>query len=121
MSHLVAFVLQQGALVHFRCLDAPRQTLLLVDDEPDVLEILSKTFEKTHRVLASSSANEALEILKRESVDVIITDQKMPELTGIELVTKARALGVDVPAILLTGYTNPVDLIAAINKGQVYR
>jgi len=101
--------------------EAQRHTLLIVDDEPDVLEILTRTFERMHDVRATSSALEALEILKRERVDLIITDQKMPELTGIELVRRARTLGVDAPAILLTGYTNPTDLIAAINEGQVYR
>ncbi|MHB8874440.1 MAG: response regulator [Myxococcaceae bacterium] len=98
-----------------------RYTLLFVDDEPDVLEILAKTFEKRFNVMTATSGAEALAFLRTQRIDLLITDQKMPEMTGIELVSATRAAGLDVTAILLTGYTNPEDLIAAINKGQVYR
>jgi len=99
----------------------PRPTLLFVDDEADVLEILTKTFERRYHVLTAHSAQEALEVIRREPVDLLVTDQKMPEMTGIELVAATRAEGFDLTTILLTGYTDPTDLIAAINKGQVYR
>jgi response regulator RpfG family c-di-GMP phosphodiesterase len=102
-------------------LSDPRPTLLFVDDEPDVLEILAKTFERRFEVVTRSSGKEALEVLQQRPIDLLITDQRMPEMTGIELVSHARALGIDVTAILLTGYTDPEDIIAAINKGQVYR
>ncbi|ATB38970.1 two-component system sensor histidine kinase/response regulator [Cystobacter fuscus] len=98
-----------------------RHTLLLVDDEPDVIDLLQRMFHKRYQVLSASSGREALELLRRHPVDVLITDQRMPEMTGIELVTAARAEGLDVTALLLTGYTNPEDIIAAINRGQVYR
>ncbi len=99
----------------------PRHTLLLVDDEPDVIDLLVRMFQKRYHVLSAHSGPEALGLLRQHRVDVLITDQRMPEMTGIELVAAARAEGIDVTAILLTGYTDPEDIIAAINRGQVYR
>jgi PAS domain S-box-containing protein len=98
-----------------------RHTLLLVDDEADVLDILVRMFQRQYRVLTATSGQEALSILRTQTVDVLITDQRMPEMTGIELVTAARAEGIEVTTLLLTGYTDPEDIIAAINQGQVYR
>jgi CheY-like chemotaxis protein len=72
-------------------------------------------------VVLASSGLEALEIIKSRPVDLLITDQRMPEMTGIELVRAARREGSGVTTILLTAYTNPADLIAAINDGQVFR
>ncbi len=99
----------------------PRATLLFVDDEQDVLEILSKMFERRFNVMTAACAQDALAVLRSQHVDLLVTDQKMPEMTGIQLVAAARAEGIDVPAVLLTAYTDPDDLIAAINQGQVYR
>jgi DNA-binding response OmpR family regulator/signal transduction histidine kinase len=93
----------------------------LVDDEPDVIDLLVRMFQRRYHVLSAHSGPEALELLRQHRVDVLITDQRMPEMTGIELVAAARAEGLDVTALLLTGYTDPEDIIAAINRGQVYR
>jgi DNA-binding response OmpR family regulator/signal transduction histidine kinase len=93
----------------------------MVDDEPDVLDLLLRVFQRRYHVLTAGSGREALELLRQHPVDVLITDQRMPEMTGIELVAAARAEGLDVTALLLTGYTEPEDIIAAINRGQVYR
>ncbi|MCP3064851.1 response regulator [Myxococcus sp. K38C18041901] len=98
-----------------------RHTLLFVDDEADVLDILTRMFQRRYRVLTALSGHAALEVLRRETVDVLVTDQRMPEMTGIELAATARAEGFDVTTLLLTGFTDPDDLIAAINQGQVYR
>ncbi|HZN95831.1 MAG TPA: response regulator, partial [Myxococcales bacterium] len=98
-----------------------RATVLCVDDEPSVLEVLKKMLERRYTVHTAASGAEALPILRERKIDVLITDQKMPSMTGIELVTAARAEGIDITTILLTGYTEPEDLIAAINQGQVYR
>lgn len=96
-------------------------TLLFVDDELDVLEVVRRLFEKRHEVICVGSAAEALEVLEGREVDLLITDQRMPEMTGIDLIQKARAQGHDLTAILLTAFSNPAELIAAINQGQVYR
>ncbi len=78
-------------------------------------------FEKRFDVVCASSGAEALEILKTRPIDLLLTDQKMPEMTGIQLARAARELGIDVTTILLTAYTDPGEIIAAINEGQVYR
>ncbi|HSP77055.1 MAG TPA: response regulator, partial [Myxococcaceae bacterium] len=93
----------------------------MVDDDPDVLDLLLRVFQRRYHVLTASSGREALELLRQHPVDVLITEQRMSEMTGIELVAAARAEGLDVTALLLTGYTEPEDIIAAINQGQVYR
>lgn len=98
-----------------------RPTILCVDDEQNVLDVLSRTFSRLGEVITARSGAEALEILRRRRVELLLTDQKMPEMTGIELARQARAEGFEVITILLTAYTNPGDLIAAINEGQVYR
>jgi DNA-binding response OmpR family regulator/signal transduction histidine kinase len=98
-----------------------RYSLLFVDDEAEVLDILSRTFADDYDVLTASSGAEALEILGRQEVDLLVSDQRMPRMTGVQLIEKARERHPDLTCIILTAYTDPPDLIAAINRGQVYR
>lgn len=98
-----------------------KPTILCVDDEQNVLDVLRRMFERLGTVLTARSGPEALGVLRSRPVDLLITDQKMPEMTGIELVREARKEGIGVTTILLTAYTNPNDLISAINDGQVFR
>ncbi len=98
-----------------------RPLILFVDDEPDVVEILARSFEQSYDVVTAVAGEEALEILQKRPVDVLVTDQKMPDMTGVELIAKAQRLGVDVTPILLTGYSDPADLVDAINVGRIYR
>ncbi|HEY3359786.1 MAG TPA: response regulator [Polyangia bacterium] len=99
----------------------PRHTLLVVDDEEIVRELLTRTFADSYRVRTAASGSEALAQLALGPVDLLITDQKMPGLTGIELITRAREIQPDLEAIVLSAYTDPQDLIQAINEGRVYR
>jgi len=100
---------------------AHRHTLLVVDDEKNVLDVLTRMFDRTCHVLTADSGTQALEILRGRRVDLLITDQRMPEMTGTQLIAQARSEGIEVTAILLTAYSSPQDLIAAINQGHVYR
>jgi two-component system response regulator HupR/HoxA len=101
--------------------DPPRHTILVVDDEPANLQKLKRTFIDRYRVLEARSGEEAYEIGCREPVDLIITDQKMPRMSGIDLLKKILKVKPDVMRIILTGYTEVDDLIGAINEGHVYR
>jgi signal transduction histidine kinase/GGDEF domain-containing protein len=97
--------------------------ILFVDDEPEVLLILRRSFppEDGYETLTAPGGAEALEILKSRQVDLLVTDQRMPGMSGIQLVEEARRLDPDICAILLTAYTDPRDIVDAINKGQVWR
>ncbi len=97
--------------------------ILFVDDEPDVLDLLRRTFtaQDGYEALTTTVPEEALRILGEREVDLLVTDQRMPGMTGVELVTAARKKVPDLCAILLTAFTDPRDLVDAINRGEVYR
>ena len=101
--------------------DTARATLLLVDDDRVLLDLLRQTFEPHYGVLVAASGDAALRILDEHPVDLLITDQRMPGMTGLEMLAIARKRHPDMVAILLTAYTDPQNLIEAINDGQVYR
>ncbi|MBB3020303.1 PAS domain S-box-containing protein [Microvirga lupini] len=94
-------------------------TILVVDDEPDILIALEDLFENDYRVLTASSPSQALDILQHEpEVAIIISDQRMPEMQGDEFLAKARNVS-DAEAILLTGYADLKAVIGAVNKGRI--
>lgn len=95
--------------------------LLFVDDETDNLDALERVFRKKFQIYKASSGPQALDILKKESIHVIISDQRMPEMTGVEFLEKSQKHAPHAIRILLTGYTDIDSIIQAINKGHVYR
>jgi len=90
--------------------------ILIVDDEKPNLTVLRDFLEAGYRVHEAQSGNEALEIAKASALDVIIADQRMPEMTGVELLERVREFKPDVAGIILTGFTDPPALISAINR-----
>ena len=95
--------------------------ILVVDDEPANLRALERLFRGQYEVLTASSGNEALQVLHEHDVSLLITDQRMPEMTGIELLKSTVALRPRMVRMILTGYTDVDALVEAINCGQVYR
>ena len=96
--------------------------MLVVDDEPDNLDLLYRTFRRDFQVLRAESGAQALELLSTEGeVAVIISDQRMPEMKGTEFLSKTVPQFPDTVRIILTGFTDVEDLVDAINAGQVYR
>ena len=95
--------------------------ILAVDDEEDVLDVLGRALEDDYEVFTARSGAEALEILRKGPIDLLITDQRMPEMSGTLLLEKAKEINPSMVRIILTGYTDPGDLIDAINRGEVYR
>jgi CheY-like chemotaxis protein len=96
--------------------------MLVVDDEPDNLDLLYRTFRRDFQVLKADSGASALSILANEGeVAVIISDQRMPEMKGTEFLSKTVPEFPDTVRIILTGFTDVEDLVEAINSGQVYK
>ncbi len=99
-----------------------KQKILVVDDEPDNLDLLYRTFRRDFHVLKADSGMNALKVLAAEGeVAVIISDQRMPEMKGTEFLSKTVPQFPDTVRIILTGFTDIEDLVEAINAGQVYK
>ncbi len=94
--------------------------ILCVDDEEDNLAVFKSSFRKHYVVLSARSGEEALELLKKHHVDLIVSDQRMPNMTGVELFERIRDEYPDIIRIILTGYSDMQAVIDAINKGKVY-
>ena len=96
--------------------------LLLVDDEENILNSLRRLFRRDgYKILCASSGQEGLEVLKRERVDVIMSDQRMPNMTGTVFLSKARELSPHSVRLVLSGYTDLGSVTDAINEGAVYK
>lgn len=94
--------------------------ILYVDDEENNLQAFKATFRRDYKIFLAISAQKGREILENEEVDIIITDQRMPEVTGVEFLESVIPLHPKPIRLLLTGYTDIQAVIDAINKGQVY-
>jgi len=95
-------------------------TILYVDDEENNLFSFKATFRIKYKVLTAISGSEALEILEKNQVHIIITDQRMPEMTGIEFLEKVLEKFPDPMRVLLTGYADMNAVIDAVNKGKIF-
>ena len=94
--------------------------LLIVDDELPNTRLLERLFRQDYFCLTASSGEEAIDLLDQHEVAVIITDQRMPQMTGIELLKKSADRRPHMVRILLTGYTDLEALVEAVNCGLVY-
>jgi diguanylate cyclase (GGDEF)-like protein/PAS domain S-box-containing protein len=100
---------------------SPR-TLLLVDDEPNVLAALRRLLRlEGYRILIANSAREGLALLALNTVQVILSDQRMPEMTGTEFFFRVKQLHPDTVRIVLSGYTELNSVTDAINQGAIYK
>jgi len=96
-------------------------TLLFVDDEPSILSALRRLMRKTpYECLFANSGKEALEILENSSVDVVISDMKMPEMSGDQLLAEVAKHYPETVRIVLSGYSEEKMVMAAINEGRIW-
>ncbi len=102
-------------------LDLKRYPILVVDDEQDNLDAFRFNFRKTFDILTAGGGAEALQILEEREVAVVVTDQRMPKMTGVELLREVKQRQPEAVGIILTAFTDVDVLIEAINLGQVYR
>lgn len=102
--------------------DDGKLRLMVVDDESDNLDLLYRSFRRHFEVFKADSALSALRILSQEGeMGIIISDQRMPKMSGTEFLSRTAAQYPDTIRILLTGYTDVEDLVNAINAGQVFK
>ncbi|HCS21093.1 MAG: response regulator [Bacteroidia bacterium] len=95
--------------------------VLYVDDEQNNLLSFKAAFRRDFNVFTAISGQEGLDIVKNEDIHIIITDQRMPNMTGVEFLQKVIPVAPDPIRILLTGYSDINAVVDAINKGEVYR
>jgi signal transduction histidine kinase len=100
---------------------ARRHTILVVDDEPDVVQSLQDLLRLDYKVLGATRAVEGLRIMENVEVHVVMSDQRMPEVTGVEFLRRVRENHPDTIRLLITGYADIKAVIDAINQGSVYR
>ncbi|MES2126913.1 MAG: EAL domain-containing protein [Pseudomonadota bacterium] len=102
--------------------DSLRQTLLLVDDDVNVLAALHRLFRRdNYRILTAATPAEGFELLALHHVQVIVCDQRMPDMSGTEFLSKVKELYPDTIRIILSGYTGLEAVLDSINRGAIYR
>ncbi|EGF30988.1 response regulator receiver modulated metal dependent phosphohydrolase [Oxalobacteraceae bacterium IMCC9480] len=95
--------------------------ILFVDDESRIVSLLKMIFRSDYEVHTATSGVEALAIVESMHIDVIVSDQRMPGMLGIDLLSRVRQISPGTMRILLTGYSDLVAIIGAVNEGEVYR
>ncbi len=98
-----------------------KYNILVTDDEIDNLQLFRRTLRQGYTVFMANSGFEALEVLKNNKVDMLISDHKMPGMDGVELMKKSLSYAPDAIRILITAYTDSVSLMTAINEGKIHR
>jgi two-component system, sensor histidine kinase and response regulator len=95
--------------------------IIIVDDEKDNLQALQRLLRNQYDLTTTTSPFEAFKLLQKTEFHVIISDQRMPEMSGVELLEKVKHVSPITTRILLTGYTDIESVIGAINRGNIYR
>ena len=98
-----------------------RPSLLFVDDEERIVNQLRIIFRQKYNVYTATSGQEALHVLQGQAIDVVISDQRMPEMQGIELLSEVRKRSPSTMRMLLTGYSDLAAIVGSVNDGEVFR
>jgi diguanylate cyclase (GGDEF)-like protein len=111
-----------GLAPHLLRFNRTQPTLLLVDDEPSILSSLKRLLRNEgYRILTANSGSEGLDVLAQYPVDVIVSDQRMPGMTGVEFLRAVRQLYPDTVRIVLSGFTELQTVTDAVNAGAIYK
>jgi DNA-binding NtrC family response regulator len=98
------------------------RTLLFVDDEENVLRSLQRgLMDEPYNLLFADSGQKALEILEKNEVHVIVTDMRMPEMSGLDLLRIVKQKYPKIVRLVLSGYTQVTTLLTAINQGEIFK
>ena len=98
-----------------------KYSVLYVDDEESNLRIFKTAFRRYYKVFTAVTAEEGINILTNEEIHLIVTDQRMPQMTGVEFLAKILPDYPDAVRMILTGFSDVQAIIEAINSGRVYR
>ncbi len=101
--------------------NAMKYNLLIIDDEVEITKALTRQFRRDYNVFSTTNAEEGFAILERENIQVVLSDQRMPGMTGTDFFSKIKDKYPDALKLLLTGYSDIEAVINAINEGQVFR
>lgn len=99
----------------------PLPTVLVVDDEVRSQESLRRTLEEDFQVFTASGAAEARAVMEQEAIQVVLTDQRMPDVSGVAFLKEVRRDWPDAVRIIISGYTDSEDIIAGINEAGIYQ
>jgi response regulator RpfG family c-di-GMP phosphodiesterase len=98
-----------------------KHCLLIVDDEPNVCDSVHDLLRREFRVLKANSAVDGYRIMQEEEVHIVMSDQRMRQITGVELLTKVKARYPHAVRMLFTGFADLESIVAAINQGHIYQ
>lgn len=101
--------------------ETDKPQILYVDDYPDNLELFRTNFQKYYEIHCAESIKEALEILEKNKIQVLFADQRMPGMTGVELLERVSEKYPDIIRIILSAFSDSQTVIDAINKGKIQR
>ena len=96
------------------------KTILVVDDERDILMVMRLLLRQEYRVLTAAGGEEGLAVLREQAVDLILSDQRMPGLTGIEMLKQSQQLRPEAIRILVTAYADTQTILEAINVAGIF-
>jgi response regulator RpfG family c-di-GMP phosphodiesterase len=99
----------------------PLHNILVVDDEPDVVKSVQDLLRMDYRVLGATRASDGIKIMETEEVHVVMSDQRMPEMTGVQFLDKVKGRHPGAIRMLFTGYADITAIIDAINQGNIYK
>lgn len=100
---------------------AKKRPILVVDDEPEILVSLQSLLRREFQVFTANSGAEAVRVLQDQAVHLVMTDQRMPQMTGVDLLRKAKDEHPEAVRLIFTGYADVQAVIDAVNQGNIFR
>lgn len=95
--------------------------VLIVDDESRIVRTLGRLLRSNYQTFPATSGAEALDIIRKNQIHVVLSDQRMPEMTGVELLAKVKELSKNTSRVLLTGYSDMEAVTNSVNEGEIFR
>src|SRR6516165_3395093 len=101
-------------------MSSTKKCLLIIDDEPNVCDSVHDLLRREFRVLKANSAEEGYQLMQQEEVHIVMSDQRMPQITGVELLAKVKSKYPQAVRMLFTGFADLESIIGAINQGHIF-